>query len=109
MAFGDNPRPFATMQKCNLRRKDRIDMARIATKPHSKLGRVVSKAMADTGINALTVSRAAGVHHTTLWRWRTGNGGPRSNARGHDRDTRPVEPCRGRWSVPVEHKNNLHV
>ena len=65
------------MQKCNLRRKDRIDMARIATKPHSKLGRVVAKAMTDTGINALTVARAAGVHHTTLWRWMTGNGGPR--------------------------------
>jgi transcriptional regulator with XRE-family HTH domain len=67
------------MQKCNLRRKDRIDMARIATKPHSKLGRVVAKAMADTGINALTVSRAAGVHHTTLWRWMTGSGSPRAD------------------------------
>jgi hypothetical protein len=67
------------MQKCNLRRKDRIDMARTATKPHSKLGRVVSKAMKDTGSNALTVSRAAGVHHTTLWRWMTGSGCPRAD------------------------------
>jgi transcriptional regulator with XRE-family HTH domain len=67
------------MQKCNLRRKDRIEMARIATKPHSKLGRVVSKAMTDTGINALAVARAAGVHHTTLWRWMTGNGCPRAD------------------------------
>lgn len=54
-------------------------MARTATKPHSKLGRVVSKAMRDTGSNALTVSRAAGVHHTTLWRWMTGSGCPRAD------------------------------
>ena len=54
-------------------------MARTATKPHSKLGRVVSKAMKDTGSNALTVSRAAGVHHTTLWRWMTGSGCPRAD------------------------------
>jgi hypothetical protein len=56
-----------------------FDMARIATKPLSKLGRVVEKAMKETGINALSVSRAAGVHHTTLWRWMTGNGCPRAD------------------------------
>ena len=54
-------------------------MARTASKPLSKLGRVVSKAMTETGINALTVSRAAGVHHTTLWRWMTGSGCPRAD------------------------------
>lgn len=54
-------------------------MARIATKPLSKLGRIVSKAMKDAGINAIAVSQAAGVHQTTLWRWMTGNGCPRAD------------------------------
>ena len=53
-------------------------MARTSTKPLSRFGKIVSKAVVGQEITTAAVARAAKIHPTTLWRWMTGDGGPRA-------------------------------
>jgi transcriptional regulator with XRE-family HTH domain len=53
-------------------------VARTSTKPLSRFGTIVSRAIVGQEITAAAVARAAKIHPTTLWRWMTGDGGPRA-------------------------------